>query len=128
MLCVNRNIQLIENVFELDTKTVPSAMTARDSIIFFDRLDNEELVKQKISEHPHTKFLVCEDVIDHVIGYVDTKDILVRIVQQQSLSLRSEGLLKPTLMIPDSSPLHRERSTALVLNRQRFCCEVLNEY
>ena len=118
--------QLIENVFELDTKTVPSAMTARDSIIFFDRLDNEELVKQKISEHPHTKFLVCEDVIDHVIGYVDTKDILVRIVQQQSLSLRSEGLLKPPLMIPDSLTLS-ETLDSFSANRQDFAV-VLNEY
>ena len=118
--------QLIENVFELDTKTVPSAMTARDSIIFFDRLDNEELVKQKISEHPHTKFLVCEDVIYHVIGYVDTKDILVRIVQQQSLSLRSEGLLKPPLMIPDSLTLS-ETLDSFSANRQDFAV-VLNEY
>ena len=118
--------QLIENVFELDTKTVPSAMTARDSIIFFDRLDNEELVKQKISEHPHIKFLVCEDVIDHVIGYVDTKDILVRIVQQQSLSLRSEGLLKPPLMIPDSLTLS-ETLDSFSANRQDFAV-VLNEY
>ena len=118
--------QLIENVFELDTKTVPSAMTARDSIIFFDRLDNEELVKQKISEHPHTKILVCEDVIDHVIGYVDTKDILVRIVQQQSLSLRSEGLLKPPLMIPDSLTLS-ETLDSFSANRQDFAV-VLNEY
>jgi len=118
--------QLIENVFELDTKTVPSAMTARDSIIFFDRLDNEELVKQKIADNPHSKFLVCEDVIDHVIGFVDTKDILLRIIQQQSVSLRSESLIKAPLMIPDSLTLS-ETLDSFQTNRQDFAV-VLNEY
>ncbi len=33
---------LIENVFELDSKTVPSTMTSRDGIIYFDRRETEE--------------------------------------------------------------------------------------
>lgn len=69
---------------------------------------------------------MCEDVIDHVIGYVDTKDILIRIVQQQSVSLRSETLLKPPLMIPDSLTLS-ETLDSFSANRQDFAV-VLNEY
>jgi len=62
--------QLIENVFELDTKTVPSAMTTRDSIIYFDRHDDPERIKEIIAEHPHSKFMVCDGTIDQVLGVV----------------------------------------------------------
>ena len=118
--------QLIENVFELDTKTVPSAMTARDSIIYFDRRDGEDVIKQKIALNPHSKFLVCADAIDNVIGFVDTKDILLRIIQQQPVALNNEALVKAPLMIPDSLTLS-ETLDSFNANRQDFAI-VLNEY
>ncbi len=118
--------QLIENVFELDTRTVPSAMTARDSIIFFDHADGETVIKEKIAANPHSKFLVCADVIDRVIGYVDSKDILLRIIQQQHISLRSEQLLRAPLMIPDTLTLS-ETLDSFNASRQEFAV-VLNEY
>lgn len=118
--------QLIENVFELDTRTVPSAMTARDSIIFFDHADGETVIKEKIAANPHSKFLVCADVIDRVIGYVDSKDILLRIIQQQNISLRSEQLLRAPLMIPDTLTLS-ETLDSFNASRQDFAV-VLNEY
>lgn len=118
--------QLIENVFELDTRTVPSSMTARDSIIYFERSDSEDQIKKKIAENPHSKFLVCEDGIDHVVGVVDTKDILLRIIQQQNVSLRNENVLKTPLMIPDSLTLS-ETLDSFSASRQDFAV-VLNEY
>ena len=49
--------ELIENVFELESRTVPSSMTSRESVIFFDLRESEESIKQKIATHPHSKFL-----------------------------------------------------------------------
>lgn len=118
--------QLIENVFELDTRTVPSAMTARDSIIFLEHADDEQTIKSKISANPHSKFLVCEDVIDRVIGIVDSKDILLHIIQEQHISLRSETLLRTPLMIPDTLTLS-ETLDSFNASRQDFAV-VLNEY
>ncbi len=118
--------QLIENVFELDTKTVPSAMTTRDSVIYFDRCDDQEQIKATIAEHPHSKFLVCDGSIDQVIGVVDTKDILLRIIQQQNVTLTGESLVKTPLMIPDSLTL-AETLDSFNGNRQDFAV-VLNEY
>ena len=118
--------QLIENVFELDTKTVPSAMTTRDSVIYFDRRDDQEQIKATIAEHPHSKFLVCDGSIDQVIGVVDTKDILLRIIQQQNVTLTGESLVKTPLMIPDSLTL-AETLDSFNGNRQDFAV-VLNDY
>lgn len=116
---------LIENVFELDTRTVPSAMTARDSIVYFDRGDDEQTIQEKIATHPHAKFLVCDGAIDAVIGYVDTKDILLRMINRQPLVLGPE-IVKSPLIIPDTLTLS-EALESFRGSRQDFAV-ILNEY
>ncbi len=96
---------LIRNVFELDSRIVPSAMTARDSIVFLTLGETEDSIRRKIAAHPHGKFPVCEDTIDSVIGYVDAKDILPRILQGQDLSLRTQPIVRKVLMLPDTLTL-----------------------
>ncbi|UTH75463.1 hemolysin family protein [Chromobacterium sp. IIBBL 290-4] len=121
-----REHHLIENVFELESRTVPSSMTGRDSIIYFTLQEDETSIKQKIAGHPHTKFLVCDGVVDAVVGYVDSKDILMRLVNQQSLSIKHELTIRNVLIVPDSLTLSEllERFKA---SREDFAV-VMNEY
>ncbi len=97
--------QLISNVFELDARIVPSSMTARDSIVFLTLAETEESIRRKIAEHPHGKFPVCKDSIDSVIGYVDAKDILPRILEGKPLSLRTEPIVRNVLLLPETLSL-----------------------
>jgi CBS domain containing-hemolysin-like protein len=117
---------LISNVFELDSRIVPSAMTSRENIVFLTLSESEESIRRKIAEHPHGKFPVCEGGIDSVIGYVDSKDILPRIVQGQDLSLRTQPIVRKVLMLPDTLSLFE------ALERFRDAKEdfalILNEY
>ena len=117
---------LISNVFELDSRIVPSAMTSRENIVFLTLSESEESIRRKIAEHPHGKFPVCEGGIDSVIGYVDSKDILPRIVQGQDLSLRTQPIVRKVLMLPDTLTLFE------ALERFRDAKEdfalILNEY
>ena len=117
---------LISNVFELDSRIVPSAMTPRESIVFLTLGEAEQSIRSKIAEHPHGKFPVCESSIDTVIGYVDSKDILPRILQGQDLSLRTQPIVRTVLMLPDTLTLFE------ALERFRDAKEdfalVINEY
>ncbi|QKV57286.1 MAG: HlyC/CorC family transporter [Dechloromonas sp.] len=97
--------QLIENVFELESRTAPSLMTARDSIVWLDSLEDEAAIRAKLRSHPHAKFPVCAGNIDAVVGYVDSKDILNRILNGDALSLKAEGLLRSALILPDTLTL-----------------------
>ena len=117
---------LIENVFELDSKTVPSTMTSRDSIIYFDRRETEDEIKLKIAEHPHSKFLVCDGNIDTVLGYVDSKDILLRVLNKQPISLTDEKLIHTPLIIPDTLTL-TEALESFKGSREDIAV-ILNEY
>ncbi|MDD2667327.1 hemolysin family protein, partial [Zoogloea sp.] len=62
---------LIENVFGLDTRSAPSAMTTRESVVFFTLQESEESIRQKITTRPFNRFPVCDGAIDTVVGYVD---------------------------------------------------------
>ncbi|WP_138855610.1 hemolysin family protein [Inhella inkyongensis] len=94
--------QVIENVFELDTRTVESAMTSRERIVYFALDDDEALVRTRIAESPHSTYLVCEDEIDRVVGYVDATDLFQRVLRNEPISFRADpSLIKRVLMVPD---------------------------
>ena len=116
----------IENVFELEERNVPSSMTTRENVIYFTLNESEESIRQKLAQYPYSKFLVCSENIDDVIGYVDAKDILVRILKNQSLLQLNESTIRTVLTIPDtltlSELLDRFRST-----KEKFAV-VINEY
>ncbi len=97
--------ELIENVFELESRTVPSSMTSRENVVWFNLHEDEQSLKNKIAEHPHSKFLVCNDDIDHIVGYVDSKELLNRVLVNQSLALTSGVQLRTALIVPDTLTL-----------------------
>lgn len=97
--------ELIENVFELESRTVPSSMTSRENIVWFDLHEDETSLKTKIAEHPHSKFLVCSGDIDHIVGYVDSKELLLRVLGNQSMALNSGLQIRSALIVPDTLTL-----------------------
>lgn len=118
--------RVIENVFELDTRLVTSAMTARDSIIHFLRDDSETLIRARIEQYPHSTYLVCDGDIDHVLGYVDSKYLLGRVLNGQPISLDGEGLINKVMIVPDRLTL----SEMLTQFRQAYedFAVIVNEY
>lgn len=116
----------IGNVFELEERNVPSSMTPRENVVFFTLNEPEESIRQKLAEYPFSKFLVCNDNIDNVIGYVDAKDILIRILNNQKFTQLNESTIRNVLTIPDALTLSE------VLDRFRASKEkfavVINEY
>ena len=97
--------ELIENVFELESRTVPSSMTSRENVVWFDLREDETTLKTKIAEHPHSKFLVCDGDIDHIVGYVDSKELLLRVLANQSMALNSGVQIRSALIVPDTLTL-----------------------
>ena len=93
--------QVIANVFELDTRTVSSAMTARDRIAWFDKSDSDAIVRARITAEPFSTYPVCDGDIDHVIGYVDAKDLFQRVMKNQPIKLDDLTLLHKAVVVPD---------------------------
>lgn len=117
---------VIENVIELDTRVVSSAMTPRDRIVYLLRDDTEALIRARIDQSPHSTYLVCDGDIDHVVGYVDAKYLLSRVINNQPIDLQAEGLIKKVLSVPDRLTL----SEMLTQFRQAYedFAVIVNEY
>ena len=94
--------QVIANVFELDTRIVETVMTNRERIVFFSRDDDDALIRTRIAETPHSTYLVCNEQIDEVVGYVDATDLFQRVLRDEAISLREPAaLVKKVLIVPD---------------------------
>jgi CBS domain containing-hemolysin-like protein len=118
--------EVIENVFELDTRTVESAMTTRERIVYFLLDDDDALIRSRIASNPHSTYLVCDGHIDQVVGYVDATDLFLRVLRGEPISLKDEGLVKKVLIVPDRLTLSE------VLGQFRHAHEdfavIVNEY
>lgn len=93
--------QAIENIFELDTRTLPSAMSTRDEIEFFLVDDSDALIRSRIADTPHSAYPVCDGDIDHIIGYVSMKDLFKRVLHNEPISLSDPTMLHKPLVVPD---------------------------
>lgn len=96
-----REQQVITNVFELDTRMVSSVMTSRDRIAWFEIEDSETVLRARIVAEPFSAYPVCKGDIDHVLGYVDAKEMFQRVLAGQPLGLTSGLTLHKALVIPD---------------------------
>ena len=118
--------QVIENIFELETRTLPSAMTPRDGIVYFLHDDPDSLIRSRITNTPHSSYPVCDGDIDHIVGYVTIKDLFKRVLNEQPIALDDTTLVRKPLVVPDRLTL------AEVLKQFRQAGEtfalIVNEY
>jgi putative hemolysin len=91
---------MIENVLRLDERPVGAWMTPRTKIVWLEIDEPLEEIRHKVVEYHYSRFPVAKNDLDHIIGVVRAKDLLVQSLTQQTLDLK--GLLRPPLFIPDS--------------------------
>ncbi|WP_240365862.1 hemolysin family protein [Psychrobacter sp. KH172YL61] len=97
---------LIENIFDMQERTVTSVMNPRENIVYFDTKTSTEEVVNIMIEQPHNKFLVChDDDLEHIVGYVESRSFLALVLNQQEVNLTDKSLLKPALFVPDTLSL-----------------------
>jgi putative hemolysin len=106
---------MIERVLRLADKPVRAIMTPRTEIAWIDRTDTQADIIATIKSAGHSRFIVCDGSIDNVVGIVQAKDILDRVLDGRELSI-SECLCQP-LVLPDTvtalDALERLRSDPL---------------
>lgn len=118
--------QLIENVFELETRTIASAMTPRDQIIYIDINDNSEQISEKIIAHPHNDFLVCDGSLDTILGSIESKEILRLVLKGELEQIKHPQIDKDIFYLPETLSLSQALNHFKVAP-QAFSV-VVNEY
>jgi putative hemolysin len=110
-------LEVVERVFWLADETAETVMTPRNRIVWLDVDDPVEETIRTTIRHPHTRYLVCEGELDHVLGVVDVRDLWADLAAGEPLDIRRR--LRKPLFLPESmlvlNLLERFRSTGIHL-------------
>ncbi len=108
---------MIERVLRLADKPVRAIMTPRNELVWIDRTDPRREIADTLKAAPHSRFVVCDGSIDNVVGVVQAKDILDRILDGKDLSIAAA--LRQPMVVPDTisalDALERLKSDSLGL-------------
>lgn len=91
---------MIERVLRLADKPVRAIMTPRTELAWVDRTDPPRDIVAALKSAPHSRFVVCDGSIDNVVGVVQAKDILDRLLDGGDLSIAAA--LRQPIVVPDT--------------------------
>ena len=91
---------MIERLLRLADKPVRAIMTPRTELAWIDRTDPRRDIAATLKAAPHSRFVVCDGTVDNVVGVVQAKDILDRILDGGDLSVAAA--LRQPMIMPDT--------------------------
>ena len=91
---------MIMRVLRLADKPVRAIMTPRTELAWIDRTDPPKEIAAALKSAPHSRFVVCDGSIDNVVGIVQAKDLLDRLLGGGELSIGAA--LRQPIIVPDT--------------------------
>ena len=89
--------EMIKRVFRFSDRRARALMTPRNEVVWIDLADPPEEIRRKVIASPHTRFPVCDQSLDNLLGIVQVKDLLVQ--DQNVEPFRIKGRLTLPLFI-----------------------------
>ena len=118
--------QMIHGIIEIGDKTVREIMVPRTDIVAVDRLAELREVVRIFKEHRHTRLPVFEGDIDHVVGLIHTKDLLLFYTLSSSQKFDIDKVLRPIEFTPEQKKVD-ELLNEMRLKKQHMMI-VVDEY
>ncbi len=92
---------MVERVFRLGDRPVSSFMTPRPEMICLDLEDSITQNRDKIIENGYSRYPVCQEGIDNVLGIIPVTNLLARSFTGEQMDL-TVGLREP-IFVPEST-------------------------
>jgi len=93
--------EMLQRVFRLGDRPVSYLMTPRPDIVWLDLADPPEKNRDKMIENGYSRYPVCQEEMDNVLGIIPVVDVLARSLNNEPLDL-TMGLRKP-VFVPEST-------------------------
>ncbi|BDQ66147.1 hemolysin family protein [Shewanella xiamenensis] len=91
---------MVKNVFRLDERTISSLMVPRSDIVFLDLNLPLDANLQTVMQSPHSRFPVCRNNVDDMVGIISAKQLLSQSIAGERLEL--VDLIKNCNFVPNS--------------------------
>ena len=92
--------EMIHNIFEMDDKPIEDIMTHRTDAVILWTEDGADEWEKIINETNHTRYPVCGDAIDDVVGILNSRDFYRLMLKDRNADLKS--ILREPYFAPDS--------------------------
>ena len=93
--------QMIHGIIEIGDKTVREVMIPRTDIIAVPHDAQLREIAKLFKEHRHTRLPVYDENIDHVVGLIHTKDLLLFYTLSSSQKFDMDKVLRPIGFTPE---------------------------
>jgi putative hemolysin len=93
--------QMIHGIIEIGDKTVREIMVPRTDIVAVDRDSSLKDIVKVFKEHRHTRLPVYDGDLDHVVGLIHTKDLLLFYTLSTTQEFDIEKILRPIKFTPE---------------------------
>jgi putative hemolysin len=113
--------ELIERIFHLGDRNITSLMTHRSDIIWFDLNDNEEKIREKIVQEPHSVYPICDGTIDNIKGMVSIKDLYI--IDDFMLF---KDIVQPAMFVPENNTAYQVMEK--FKETKNHSCFIVDEY
>ncbi len=92
--------ELIENIFEFNNTTAEDVMVHRTDMVMVWAQDTNDDIINAILTSGRSRFPVCEEDADHIVGILNTRDFLLSAQEDRPKPLAE--LLRPAYFVPES--------------------------
>ena len=116
---------MVEGVFSLSDSRVYSLMTPRTEITWLDIKDSADVIRQKIIESPYSRFPVCQNSLDTVLGIVKARDLLAP-PGLSSEEFRLKDRLRPAFYVPET--MYASRALEVFKEKHAELMLVIDEF
>lgn len=96
---------LLENIFDFEDKSVSECMTHRIDVIALELQTPVEEILSLLMQESYTRYPVYEEDIDHIVGFVLSRDILFFLLQHPKEEFSLNQFLRPAHYVPESQSL-----------------------
>ena len=92
---------MVERVFHLGDQQITALMTPRLDITWLDLNDPFEVNRKKLISSRHTRFPVCQDTLDNILGILNTTDVLAKCLANEPIDFTA--LLQQAHFVPETT-------------------------
>ncbi|AHF07142.1 hemolysin family protein [Desulfitobacterium metallireducens] len=95
--------KLLDNVFEFSDRIVSEVMVPRQDMVCIFTEDTLEEATAVVKKHGHTRYPLCEESKDNVIGLVHMRDLLNLADNPEIISIKQ--VKREILVVPEGMPI-----------------------
>lgn len=118
------NREIIEGVFQFSKRTARQIMVPRTDVVILSTTKSIDQNLETIRVTRHTRYPLCEGSLDHTIGLIHVKDLLLAQLRGPGRGL--EELKRDILFVPENSTV--ESLLSQFIEHKTHMAVVLDEY